>query len=315
MQACSDQALGLLCRLLESPDTEVHPDTVRYSGDREAYERLYDIQALSPAGIVAGSILCPWCGSERLHSFCFDPGGYQGCCNECGWLELEPLQVMKLRLDYPRIVRWLAAALGLTARFQLQDLVSGHLWRLGEIEHRRKRRTLLFGRRLDDERLAESLDRAVQTVAAPGARVLITTTAPESLEEGPGDCRIVPLRAIAHLRKAGFVVENLEAYLDVPLALEEDSAESSLRLLHTGRMALVAGKSIRVPPQVQQFLLVLIEAGGKPVHKRQLADALEADVESCKGSEIFKRHKAVYQAFVEHDQEGRYWLKPEFLPQ
>lgn len=55
-----------------------------------------------------------------------------------------------LRMDITRIVRWLASALGLAGRYQHEELVPTALWRLGEIEHRRKRRIIFFGRRLND---------------------------------------------------------------------------------------------------------------------------------------------------------------------
>jgi hypothetical protein len=40
-----------------------------------------------------------------------------------------------------------------------------------------------------------------------------------------------------------------------------------------------------------------------------LADQLDIDVDKCKGTDIFKRHKAVYSTFVVHDTAGHYWLK------
>jgi hypothetical protein len=35
------------------------------------------------------------------------------------------------------------------------------------------------------------------------------------------------------------------------------------------------------------------------------------DVDKCKGTDIFKRHKAIYRTFVAaHDAAGHYWLNP-----
>lgn len=313
MQARNDIAFGLLCELLEASQPELHPDAVRYSGCIEVYGHLLDLQALQVGDSAEGAILCPWCGGEELRSLCFRERGYQGYCSDCGWLNLAGQQVKPLRVDQQRIARWLSSALDLQGRFHIEEIAPAHLWRLGEIEHRRKRRTVFFGRRLHDPTTAPAVDRGIRSVSAPGSEVIVTTTPQESIAPLLSEHRIVPLRAVAHLRKAGFVIENLESYLDAPRVTDEGAAETSLRLLHSSRIALIDGQQIKVSPQSYRFLCVLIDAGAKPVHKRTLADALEMDVDACKGSEIFKRHKAVYRAFIGHDAEGRYWIKPEFM--
>src|SRR5690606_41353913 len=63
----------------------------------------------------------------------------------------------------------------------------------------------------------------------------------------------------------------------------------------------IDGERHALSPQVYRFLSVLAQGGGDPVHKRTIADALEIDVDKCKGADICKRHKAVYRTFVAHD--------------
>src|SRR3546814_14014170 len=66
-------------------------------------------------------------------------------------------------------------------------------------------------------------------LVAPGAEVIITAGEPASLlGTALGDRLLVPLRAIAHIRKSGLVIENLEAYLTRPAPVPE-STETSLR--------------------------------------------------------------------------------------
>ena len=79
------------------------------------------------------------------------------------------------------------------------------------------------------------------------------------------------------------------------------------------RIALIDGESHALSPQVYQFLTLLEEAAGEPLHKRAIADALEMDIDAFKPATIFKRHKPVYDAFVAGDRNGRYWIKPEFF--
>ena len=312
MLARNDAAFALLCQLIETPEAEIHPDAARYSDQREAYEHLLHLSALAFGDGIATPILCPWCGGQDLSSVCFHGDGYRGYCLDCGWIDLQAHQVKSMRVDLHRIVRWLCAALGVLPRYQPEMLAPGYLWRLGEIEHRHRRRRLFFGRRLADTEGMSALHGQLHGVCAPGTGVIMTAASPDTPPPLTGHL-VVPLRAVAHLRKAGFVIENLDAYLDGTAASRQQSLETSLRLMHSGRIALIEGAQCQLSPQVYRFLCVLEATDGEPVHKRTLADKLEIDVDKCKGVDICKRHKAVYRTFVGHDSAGHYWLKPEFV--
>ena len=310
MQACSDTAMALLCELLEQPERALRADGARLSEHAAAYRHLLDLGALAPGNELEASVLCPSCGGHSLAPVADPAGGYRGYCIDCGWIAL-PSQFVKPLCAVPgQVARRLAAALGLAARFRCEPVIDGVLWRLGELEHRRKRRTVFFGCALEAH--AAAVKTHVAKLAAPGAEVILTTADSVELADGPlGDCLFIPLRAVAHLRKAGFVLENLDAYLDRPLRPDAGS-ETSLRLL-SRRIALIDGKSHALSPQVHQFLILLDEAAGEPLHKRAIADALEMDIDAFKPATMFKRHKPVYDAFVAGDRNGRYWIKPEFV--
>lgn len=314
MRARNDIAFGLLCELIEVSDVLLPPDAARYSGQMQAYRHLADLGALGLGDGAAGGILCPWCGGGNLDELHFDTGRHKGYCADCGWVALEAEQVKPYRLDVARVVRWLSSALGLAGRYHPEERVPGGLWRLGEIEHRRKRRTVFFGRRLADPALAPLIEHHLRIACAPGCGVVITTTSDAADAYRSAGHLVIALRAVARLRKAGFIVENLDAYLDGTPVAGETSSETSLRLMHSGRVVLIGGVQHRLSPQVYGFLSVLEEAAGDPVHKRTLADALEIDVDKCKGGDIFKRHKEVYRTFVAHDQTGHYRLCADFIP-
>ena len=151
-------------------------------------------------------------------------------------------------------------------------------------------------------------------LVAPGAEVIITTGEPAALlGTALGDRLLVPLRAIAHIRKSGLVIENLQAYLTRPVTVPE-SGETSLRLMHTQRVALIDGEGIDLSPQVYLFLKILEDADGDEVHKRHIAEGLGLEPgASFRTADIFKRHKQVYATFVDKDDKGHYWLRPDFV--
>jgi hypothetical protein len=198
MQARNDIAFTRLCSLIEAATGDLHPDAVRYSGEREVYRHLLDIGALGPGDGISPGILCPWCEGAELAEIGFAHGQHRGYCSDCGWVDLGVDQVKPFRVDMARIVRWLSAALGLSGRYACEALVSDALWRLGEIEHRRKRRTVFFGRRLDDPACVPIIAEQLRRACAPGCGVLITTT-PDV--DGA-------LLATGHPRSTGFSVSS-----------------------------------------------------------------------------------------------------------
>ena len=207
---------------------------------------------------------------------------------------------------------WINVALGLKARYPVTELVKGMLWHLGDQEHRRQRRSFFFGCQLtrDPASVGAGLDRQ----AAPATDVVITTSDPVALRTTIlSDRQFIPLRAIAHLRKGYLVLENLEAYFDglVPVVATD---ETSLRLLHSKRVVLIAGAEIRLSPQVYGFLKVLEQADGDEVHKRQISNALGIP-ENFRYADIKKHHREVFDTFVQNDQKGNYWLNHEYLIQ
>ncbi len=312
--ALGDRALGELCRLLEQKEPRLAPDAIWLSGNAMVFEHLRDIEALSLVNELAGDIVCHECGVEtfrpRAGTDTERTAPYRGYCPECGWVCLTPEQARPWQAQPIKIARWLGTALRLTPRYVAEPVIDGVLWRLGEAEYRRKRRTLFFGRRLAES--ADAVGKKFDELAAPGAEVVFTTSDVTALRNSSLEDRLlVPLRAATHLRKAGLVVENLDAYLVGPGRVAT-SDETSLRLMHTSRVALINGQEHKLSPQVYAFLKTLEDADGDEVNKRYLAEALGLD-ESFRKADVFKRHKLVFDTFAEADSKGNYWLKPDFV--
>lgn len=314
--AMNDQALTELCWLLEQADPRLAPDAVWLSGKPGIYEHLREIGVLALSNDLASDIVCRNCSSETFRPEANpnsdrDMFPYRGYCLDCGWIPLKPEQARLWHAQPIKIARWLASAMQLTQRYSVESVIEGVLWRLGEIEHRRKRRSLFFALRLTefDKAVREALGRLV----APGAEVIITTSNIAILRiSALAAFNLVPLRAVTHLRKAGFVIENLDSYLAGSAPIET-SDETSLRLMHTKRVALIEGQEHKLSPQVYEFLKIIEAADGDEVHKHHIADGLKIDEAKFRSIDIFKRHKAVFETFVESDRKGHYWLKPEFI--
>lgn len=324
--AVNDQTLRELCWLVEQSDPRVNPDAI-WSGDQAAvYHHLRDLGALTLSNEVTGGSLCRECSTEVFRPVASDPPDpefpYHGYCGECGWIALRKEEAHLWQAQPAKIARWLGTALQLTPHYVPEPVVEGVLWRLGEREFRRRRHVLFFGRGLGEA--VAPVKEALTRLAAPGTEVIITTTDVSTLRATSlADRLFVPLRAIAHLRKVGLVVENLEAYIPVlgkiPPPEEtsfsdqvEQPNETSLRLLHRRRIALIDGEEIPVPGLFYAFLTILEDHDGDEVHKRVIAETLGRD-RPIRRADMVRRHRPVFDTFVGWDDKGNYWLKPDFV--
>lgn len=309
-------ALAELCWLLEQEDTRLLPDAIWLGEKHRLYQHLHSMQALSVVQDAAPSIMCPDCTSRSIRPELVMPAqssslAYRAFCGECGWVSLSTEQSRLWQINPVKIAEWLNAALGMKAGYKVESVVDGVLWYLGDREIRRQRRSFFFGRRITSA--STPVQAALNRLSAPGAQALITTSDPALLKTTAlAACQVVPLRAIAQLRKAHLVVENLEAYF-TGLATVEASDETSLRVLHSKRAVLIDGTKVPLSPQVYDFLKVLEDADGDEVHKRHIASSLGISTATFRSADIFKRHKQVSETFVGNDKNGNYWLKPEFL--
>ena len=309
-------AMAEMCWLLEQKDTRLLPDAIWLGGKRHLYQHLRSVEALSVTQEVAPSVLCPDCTSRSIQPELLMPPistrlPYRAHCSDCGWVPLNAEQSRLWHIRPAKIADWLNAALGLKDRHKVEMVVDDVLWYLGDREIRRQRRSLFFGCRIASA--STKVKAALDRLARPGAEVLITTSDPERIKTTElADRLFVSLRAIAQLRKSHLVVENIEPYL-TGLATVEQSDETSLRLLHSQRAALINGTKFSVSPQVHDFLTILEKADGDEVHKRHIASKLAITTATFRTADIFKRHKQVQAIFVGNDSNGNYWIKPEFL--
>lgn len=311
-KALNDRAMSSLCWLIEQPIPRLAPDAVQACGD--VYRHLREIEFLTLSNELVGSILCRECGTELIQPTAADMANteshpYQGCCPDCGWIPLAAEDARWWQAQPVKIARWLNSALRLSPHYRVETIIDGKLWRLGEREFNRRRYGMFFGRQLAAS--AQQVGDALANLAASGTEIIITASDVQALQGTVlQDRTIVPLRSVAHLRKGGLVVENIETFIPSMCPVEA-FGETSLRKLDN-RIALIDGRPIHLSPQVQGFLQVLLDADGDEVAKYRIAEHLRIEP-NFKLANIFKRHKSVLDTFVDYNRKGYFWLKPEFI--
>ena len=147
----NDQGLAEICRLLEREDMLISPDAVWLSSRPGFYGHLLALDAIAISRERAMDILCPECGTKSMRPqphAAPESQPYRGYCPECGWVGLANQQAHYWQVQPQKLAKWLSAGLGLAPRYAVEPIVDNVLWRLGEFEHRRRRHTVFFGRRL-----------------------------------------------------------------------------------------------------------------------------------------------------------------------
>jgi hypothetical protein len=314
--ALNDRALTTLSWLIEQPVPHISPDGIWLSGEPDVYEHLLEQGALFLSHDLSSNVLCHECCDLNFRpqvnlksdSEIFP---YRGYCPNCGWVDLTSKQARLWQAHPVKIARWLHSALQLGSRYVVEPVVDGVLWRLGEREHRRKRRSFFFGRQLSEA--ATAVGASLIQLSVPGSEVIFTFGDTGRLRNSSlSNCTIVPMRSVVHLRKSGFVIENLDSYLNKPLPIDSTN-ETSLRPLRTQQAVLIAGELVSLPEDAALFLQILDDAEGEEVHKQWIAEHMGKPRASFKAGNIFRRHKNVRDTFVITDERGRYRIKEEYV--
>lgn len=97
---------------------------------------------------------------------------------ECGPVTLQPEHMQRLAPDGNWLRRRMAQALGLAAA-PPWPVVSGQVWRLGDIGHASARRRILYGERLARPETLRALHAVWPSLVGEVPTILLTTTSPE----------------------------------------------------------------------------------------------------------------------------------------
>lgn len=308
-------AMQQLCKMLEQAHALLLPDAPSLAGYQREIDYLHACAAIAPAQQLAKSIVCPDCLEHRIQPQHNGSGGYQAYCDECGWVVLGPQQSRPWQVQPSVIAKWLQVGLALDRKQSVQPLLEQRLWHLGRKLVNRRWYDFFFGVSLLGHEM-----QCAQSIAqlAPAANAVLLHCGEDAVlrKSALHSLNIVPLRAVAHIRKNAFMLQNWEQYLNrVPTASDAsditDPTETSLRLLESHRVAIVEGMRIGLSPLQQKFLLKLVAAQGDEVSKRDMCDALGCP--DFRYADIKKRNKQVFETFVVARGNGCYYLNNEHL--
>ena len=273
--------------------------------ERKQLERLQQIGALVPSR--ARTIICPRC---EAHSVRVITAG-SALCVGCGKVVLAAQDLQRLAPDGEWLRRRIAQALGLPVGPRW-SLVSGQLWRLGDLGRAGARRRILYGERLRSSRTGRALHAVWPSLVGQGPAILLTTTAPDDVFLPGLPVSVVPLASAFQVRGTGLVVAGpvWEGILD-EASLGNDGGRHG-PFGREFRTVLLPGETepVALTPTQSALLRVLWELSGERIEREALLRRAKVDLDkpivAFPQSKYPHAHRA-YHALVRSNRQGQYW--------
>lgn len=307
MNPVGPHALGLLIRSLDAADSRIVADDLD-PDDREALELLREHGAVVLAADMR-AVMCPWCGehdvapqrrADRL----------QALCPDCGYVTITNPVLQAWRADPDWVLGRLRGAFGIAARQASRVLVPDTLWQVGQPTTRKRKRQVLFARRLAQNNVQHDLREALQASAPPDDTVLVGTTARSAARLEGFALPYVQLAEIVHWRSGTFELEAERWDSLLPSVQQSASEHGSGGFFDHYRRAVIDGEEFRFSIQQARVFEYLDQAGGQKCHK----DSIMASIRSTQKNpvELFRHNQRQHEGFqrrVVYDEHGYYWLK------
>lgn len=306
MKPVASRALAFLAQQLEAPEGQAFAAWLD-EDDKPAFRELTQAGALVPASGPPTVILCPGCAQYDVAPE-FLGAGLRGLCPECGYVRLDNEVLQAWVPDVGWLLGRLRKALGMAARQDSQELVSQRVWKVGGAVEGRRRRRVLFARRLGEVRVQRVLRETLQRQVERDNGIVIGPTSVDRMDWGDLSLPYVSLAALFRWRSGGLELdESLWAWCLKPAHLR--THESSSIFFEDYRTAILDGVEYTFGPKQARFWEYLHLAKGAKRHKNQIMKVVESD--QVNPRELFRHNPdqlAAFDALVAWDDEGFYWL-------
>lgn len=306
MKPVAPRALALLAQRLEAPEGRTSAAWLD-DEDRPAFKLLVEAGALVPSGGPPPVVLCPRCA---LHDVAPEQTalGLRGLCPECGYVRIDNDVLQSWVPDVEWLLGRLRKALSMAARQDSRELVDQLVWKVGDWADGRRRWRVLFVRRLGETRVQGVLRDALSQHVERDNGIVI---GPASARRAGWDGLSLPYVHLAELfrwRSGGLDLdESLWAWCLKPAHLRTHRASSVF--FEDYRTAIIDGVEYTFGAKQARFWEYLHNAKGAKRHKTIIMKAVDSDQTNPR--ELFRHNAdqlAAFDALVEWDDEGFYWL-------
>lgn len=224
--------------------------------------------------------------------------GYWG---ESGWVTVDPDDLRQYALDLPWLLRWVAGGFGISKRITPRELLSGHVWSVGDATFGKSSVPIFFSRHLRTDDAIDILLKEIKS-AHKGKKVIVLTPA-------ANDCaRIVEHATIVSLPDIVEQTEYLkidmartQAFLGGGTAPSADGYSDGYRTVRFNGMDYDFSKT-------QAAIIEELHTAGRPLHKTEFM-AKHSSQDDPKG--VFRKngkYHAAWNVLILFDSQGNYRL-------
>lgn len=244
----------ILLRILEQPELTLRQRLLD-DWDRKAGRELVEAGALRPAGVAKSVLRDDDHGVRSIDLFWnadLSTYGYFHAAD--GFVVPSVAEISLLRLDLAWWFRWVSASLELEHAGAPQEIVPGHVWRLGEMWISKQSKVpVMFGRRLDRGLVHRDAWRAL-SARGPQGGVLLSSGKRSDVDQGwPSQLSIHHMRDVLRADASAFLFD-FDA-LRGAYILPGKSAGPGIYLSPDNRTLTVNGVSMSFRGTVQQDIL------------------------------------------------------------
>ena len=111
---------------------------------------------MAPAGGPSPVVFCPCCDRYDVKPERFKMG-LRALCSECGYVPIDNSSLQSWVPSHDWLLGRMRQAVGIASRQDSTDLFERSIWKVGDMVEGRKRRRVLFARRLGDLRVRKAL--------------------------------------------------------------------------------------------------------------------------------------------------------------
>lgn len=222
--------------------------------------------------------------------------GYWG---ESGWIAVDPDDLRQYALDLPWLLRWVAGGFGISKRVAPRELLSGHIWSVGDATFGKSAVPVFFARHLRTDETVNTLLQEIKS-AHRGKKIIVLTPAANDCARVTEHATLIPLPDIVEQTEY-FKINMARAQALLGGATATDGFNDGYR---TARFNGVEYKFTKT----QAAIIEELHGAGKPMHKTEFMPR-HSSQDDPRG--VFrpkgKKHPA-WDTIIKFDSQGNYWL-------
>jgi hypothetical protein len=227
-------------------------------------------------------------------------GKKHGYWGESGWVEVDSNDLRQYVLDVSWFLRWIADGFGISKRVAPRELLSGHVWGVGDAIFGKSTVPIFFVRHLRSDEAVNALLQEIKS-AHRGKRVVVLSTA-------ANDCaRVAEHATVLSLPDILEQTEYFKIDLARTQALLSGGAAPADGFSNGFRNARFNGQEYSFSKTEAAIIETLHEAG-RPMHKSEFM-YLHSKQDDPKS--VFRqngKYKPAWNVIIKFDSKGNYWL-------